>query len=359
MAEEPRKKITIKLRPAGARPAPAAAPAPAQAPTPAPAAPAPAPVEASAPVTPPPTPAPEAAAPTPPPAPVAETPAPAPAAEAPKPAAPAAPKITLKRPTPAAPAAPAAEAAPAPAPAATPDGMAAASQQAKRQTSRIALPPELMDKPMTADSEAATIKLKPISQTATPEKAETPEAVQAKKSKTARIELDSVLGNIQSNAPLSNTTQKTIKLQRQVRTAAPKPTTSTPMASVPAAGGDAGDAKEAKTIKLARPGGAPKPTLGLKKNVGTPAKADEAAPMEQLDQLEQLEDLDALSPLPAAPVAESTGAKIFTIVGIISAVASIIVTAAVCLILQKHAASPNGTPATGNTLHSLPFGRLL
>lgn len=356
MAEEPRKKITIKLRPAGARPAPAAAPAPAQAPTPAPAAPAPAPVEASAPATPPPTPAPEAAAPTPPPAPVAETPAPAPAAEAPKPAAPAAPKITLKRPTPAAPAAPAAEAAPAPAPAATPDGMAAASQQAKRQTSRIALPPELMDKPMTADSEAATIKLKPISQTATPEKAETPEAVQAKKSKTARIELDSVLGNIQSNAPLSNTTQKTIKLQRQVRTAAPKPTTSTPMASVPAAGGDAGDAKEAKTIKLARPGGAPKPTLGLKKNVGAP-KAEEAEPMEQLESLESLDDLPAMPT--AAPVAESTGAKIFTIIGIISAVASIIVTAAVCLILQKHAASPNGTPATGNTLHSLPFERVL
>lgn len=330
MAEEPRKKITIKLRPAGARPASAAAPAPASAP-----------VEASAPATPP----------APPPAPEAAAPAPAPEA----PAAPAAPKITLKRPTPAAaPAAPAAEAAPAPTPAATPDGMAAASQQAKRQTSRIELPPELTDKPMAADAEAATIKLKPISQTATPEKAETPEAVQAKKSKTARIELDSVLGNIQSNAPLSNTTQKTIKLQRQVRPAAPKPTTSAPMASV--AGGAAGDAAEAKTIKLARPGGAPKPTLGLKKNVGAP-KAEEAEPMEQLESLESLDDLPAMPT--AAPVVESTGAKIFTIIGIISAVASIIVTAAVCLILQKHAASPNGTPATGNTLHSLPFERVL
>lgn len=336
MAEEPRKKITIKLRPAGARPASAAA-APAPAPAPAPAAPAPAPVEASAPATPPtPPPAPEAPAPAPAtPAPAAETPAPAPAA------APATPKITLKRPTPAA-------------PAATPDGMAAASQQAKRQTSRIELPPELTDKPMAADAEAATIKLKPISQTATPEKAETPEAVQAKKSKTARIELDSVLGNIQSNAPLSNTTQKTIKLQRQVRPAAPKPTTSAPMASV--AGGAAGDATEAKTIKLARPGGAPKPTLGLKKNVGAP-KAEEAEPMEQLESLESLDDLPAMPT--AAPVVESTGAKIFTIIGIISAVASIIVTAAVCLILQKHAASPNGTPATGNTLHSLPFERVL
>lgn len=322
MAEEPRKKITIKLRPAGARPASAAAPAPASAPAPAPAAPANAPVEASAPATPP----------APPPAPEAAAPAPAPEA----------------------PAAPAAEAAPAPTPAATPDGMAAASQQAKRQTSRIELPPELTDKPMAADAEAATIKLKPISQTATPEKAETPEAVQAKKSKTARIELDSVLGNIQSNAPLSNTTQKTIKLQRQVRPAAPKPTTSAPMASV--AGGAAGDAAEAKTIKLARPGGAPKPTLGLKKNVGAP-KAEEAEPMEQLESLESLDDLPAMPT--AAPVVESTGAKIFTIIGIISAVASIIVTAAVCLILQKHAASPNGTPATGNTLHSLPFERVL
>lgn len=345
MAEEPRKKITIKLRPAGARPTTAAAPAPASAPVPAPAAPAPAPVEASAP----------AAPPAPPPAPEAVSPAPAPeaAAPAPAPAAPAAPKITLKRPTPAA---PAAEATPAPTPVTTPDGMAAASQQAKRQTSRIELPPELTEKPMAADAEAATIKLKPISQTATPEKSETPEAVQAKKSKTARIELDSVLGNIQSNAPLSNTTQKTIKLQRQVRPAAPKPTTSTPMTSV--AGGATSDAQEAKTIKLARPGGAPKPALGLKKNVGAP-KAEEAEPMEQLEQLESLDDVGSLSPVPAAPVAESAGAKIFTIVGIISAVASIIVTAAVCLILQKHAASPNGTPATGNTLHSLPFERVL
>ena len=163
-----------------------------------------------------------------------------------------------------------------------------------------------------------------------------------------------MLGNIQSNAPLSNTTQKTIKLQRQVRPAAPKPTTSAPMASV--AGGAAGDAAEAKTIKLARPGGAPKPTLGLKKNVGAP-KAEEAEPMEQLESLESLDDLPAMPT--AAPVVESTGAKIFTIIGIISAVASIIVTAAVCLILQKHAASPNGTPATGNTLHSLPFERVL
>ena len=79
--------------------------------------------------------------------------------------------------------------------------------------------------------------------------------------------------------------------------------------------------------------------------------------MEQLESLESLDDLPAMPT--AAPVAESTGAKIFTIIGIISAVASIIVTAAVCLILQKHAASPNGTPATGNTLHSLPFERVL
>lgn len=353
MAEEPRKKITIKLRPAGAKPATAAAPAPASAPAPAPVAPAPAPapVEASAPA-PTPAPAPEVAAPAP-------APAPAPAAAAAEPmaapAAPATPKITLKRPSPAAAApTPAATAEAAPAPAATPDGMAAAAHQAKRQTSRIELPPELTDKPMTADSEAATLKLKPISQTATPEKTETPEAVQAKKSKTARIELDSVLGNIQSNAPLSNTTQKTIKLQRQVRTAAPKPTTSAPMASVPAGGTP--EAQEAKTIKLARPGGAPKPTLGLKKNIGAP-KAEEAEPMEQLESLESLDDLPAMPP--AAPVAESTGAKVFTIVGIVAAVASIIVTAALCLVLQKHAASPNGTPATGNTLHSLPFGRLL
>lgn len=315
MAEAPRK-ITIKLRPVGAKAAPAAAPAA----TPAPAA---APVEA----------------------PVAPAPAPAPAPVAAAPVeTPATSEVTLEpvELTPI-PETPAPEAAPAPA-APTPEEMA---QQAKRQTSRIELPPE-MKQPMNADTEAPTIKLKPISATAH----EAPENPQAAKSKTARIELDAVLGGIQTNTPIANTTQKTIKLKRVAPAGGAKPTNSAPMSSVspaaPAAGGS-----EAPTIKLQRPG------LGLKKDAPKPAAAPAAEPeLESLDSLEPLEDLGSLPDLTPTAAPESAGAKAFTIIAIIAAAASIIVTLIVCGILQKHAASPDGSPATGNTLHQLPFERI-
>lgn len=312
MADPQPRKITIKLRKPGAAPAAAGA-----APKPTPAAAAPE--------------VPEAAASTPP--------------AAPAPAATPAPTITLK------PATPAPAAAAAPAPAAPEAGMTPSSQQAKRQTSRIELPPELTNQPMESDG-SATIKLKPISKTATPESAETQEAVQAKKSKTARIELDSVLGNIQSNAPLSNTTQKTIRLQRSNKISlAKKSSDSAPMASVtqPNEGGD-----DAKTIKLARPNGAPaKKPLGLQKSAG--AAANPAAEPES--ELETLESLDDLPTLPAAAAPVSTGFKVFTIISVVAAVASIIVTVLICYTLQLHGASPNGSEPNGNTIHSLPFTR--
>lgn len=295
MADAPRK-ITIKLRPVGAKAAPAAA-------TPA-----------------------AAAAPTPPPAAPVAAPEVAPAAPA------AAPEVAAKVETPAA------------APAPTPDMVEIPpeemAQQAKRQTSRIELPPEMVNQPMNAEPEAPTIKLKPISANAH----EAPENPQAAKSKTARIELDAVLGGIQTNTPLANTTQKTIKLKRATPTTTAKATTSAPIAPVadkPAGG------TEAPTLKLQRP--------ILKKDAPKPAAAEP-----ELEQLEPLEDLD-LSPLPevaSAPVVESTGAKAFTIVAIVAAVAASIAAAIVCGIIQKHAASPDGSPATGNTIHSLPFERL-
>ncbi len=280
---EPRK-ITIKLRPVGAKPA---------------------------------------GAPTPP------APPAAPAAEAPSaPEAPAAPSA----------AAPVAEAG------------AEAAQQAKRQTSRIELPPEITQQPMnpapeapaTAAGEEQTIKLKPISSSAAPAKEET----QAAKSKTARIALDSVLGGIQANAPLANTTQKTIKLKRATPAPSAKPKISAPMAPV-----GAEPAGEEKTIKLKRPA-----TLALKRDA---APATPAAPGAE-PELEPLEDLDdvPLAPLdeaPEAPAQESTGAKVFTIVSVVAACASLIVTLILCFVLQKQAASPDGSAATGNTLHSLPF----
>lgn len=321
---EPRK-ITIKLRPVGAKPAAAAkpeAPAGAAAPTPAPAA------------------APEPAV-----APVAE--APAPEAPAATPAAPEADKRQTARvdlpPEVAQPETPAAAVPPKPSKptivikkvgAATP-APAPAAEQAKRQTSRIELPPEITQQPMNPQGEA-TVRLKPISQTATPAPEDN---TQAAKSKTARIALDSVLGGIQSNTPLSNTTQKTIKLKRSVPSPTAKPAASAPMASVGAATG------EEKTIKLKRPA-----ALGLKKDAPKP----EAEPaLEALESLDELEELPAVS----APVAESAGAKAFTIVGIIAAALSVIATIVLCVVLQKQAASPNGAEATGNTLHSLPFQR--
>jgi hypothetical protein len=205
---------------------------------------------------------------------------------------------------------------------------------------------------MSDSSEAETIKLKPISEVAT----EASENPQAAKSKTARIELDSVLGGIQANTPLSNNTQKTIKLKRATP-AVSKPTVSAPMGgatpaapapAAPAAGGDA------PTIKLKRPG-AP---VGLKKDTPAPAPAAEPE-LESLDTLESLDDMD-MAPLTGVdmPAVESTGMKAFTIVAMCIAVASIIVTLMVCYVLQQHAASPDGSAPTGNTLHSLQMERL-
>lgn len=208
------------------------------------------------------------------------------------------------------------------------------AEQAKRQTSRIELPREITQQPMSTGGDA-TVRLKPISQTAAPAPEDN---AQAAKSKTARIALDSVLGGIQANTPLANTTQKTIKLKRSVPSPAAKPTASAPMTPV------TGNVGEEKTIKLKRP--AP---LSLKKDAPKPTGEPELEPLESLDELEEL------APLPSAPVAESTGSKAFTIVGIVAAALSIIATIVLCVVLQKQAASPDGSPATGNTLHSLPF----
>jgi hypothetical protein len=252
--------------------------------------------------------------------------APAPAAEAP--AAPAAEVPAAETP-----AAPAAE---------------EAAQQAKRQTSRIELPPELTDKPMSEGGEAKAIELKPISETA----AEASENPQAAKSKTARIELDAVLGGIQTNTPLANTTQKTIKLKRAVPAGGAKPTTSAPIGSAPAA--PTGTASEAPTIKLKRP-----TSLSLKKDAPAPAAADKPAEpeLESLDSLESLEPLDDMTMMPLVPAEESAGKKAFTAIAIAAAALGIIATIILCVILQKHAASPDGSAPTGNTLHSLPFER--
>ena len=201
-----------------------------------------------------------------------------------------------------------------------------------------------------APAEEKTIKLKPVSATATPAKDET----QAAKSKTARIALDSVLGGIQSNTPLANTTQKTIKLKRATPPGgAAKPKASAPM--TPVSGGEGG---EEKTIKLKRPG-----TITLKKapGPGAPAPAPKPADEPELEQLENLDDADLtpLADLPPLPEAkESTGSKVFTIIAIVAACVALILTALTCLKLQQQAASPNGEEATGNTLHSLPFKAL-
>ncbi|MDO5463072.1 MAG: hypothetical protein Q4F99_06285, partial [bacterium] len=227
-----------------------------------------------------------------------------------------------------------------------------AAQQAKRQTSRIELPPELTSAPMNAQ-EATTIRLKPISQTATP----AGEDAQASKSKTARIALDSVLGGIQANTPLSNTTQKTIKLKRAAAPAAAgKSTPSAPMAAAAPAG------EEDKTIKLnKRPAGLSikKPALGLKKPV-TP----EATPAATEDGLENLETLESLDDMPSTPMmgvqpveAESGALKIFTIIGSIAAAAAVVIGIMLWFTMQNQACSPDGSEPTGNTLHSFSMQR--
>jgi len=249
-------------------------------------------------------------------------------AGAPAPVAPVAPVAPEAVATPA----PEAPSAPMPSAAATPESTA---EQTKRQTSRIELPPELVQQPMTA--EAPTLKIKTISETAS----EAPDTAQAAKSKTARIALDSVLGGIQSNTPLANTTQKTIKLKRAVPSGAAHQTTSAPIAPV------AAPESEEKTIKLKRPAG-----LTLKKDAPKPAEE------EGLEPLEELEPITETAPLAPAPAPVSTGAKVFTAISVAAAAISIIVTLVLCGVLQRQAASPNGEQSTGNTLHSLPFQRI-
>ena len=319
---EPRK-ITIKLRSVGAKPAigvkPATAPA-ASAPTPA--AEPPAPPPAPAPETPPATTVPTPSAATIPPPPVEAS-------------APEAKGAGLPSAVQAPPAAP--EAKPA-----TPSAPSATAEQAKRQTSRIELPPEITQQPMAGGDAEPTIKLKPISQTAKPAE----ENPQAAKSKTARIALDSVLGGIQADAPLSNTTQKTIKIKRPSESAAPKPTLSKPMTPV----GEATPPSEQKTIKAVK-----RPSLSLNK---TPPKKPEAASDDGMESLEELEDLSSIPEMPALPAQESAGAKAFTIVGIVAAAIGLILTIVTCIVMQKQAAKPyEGAENTPNTLHSLPFSR--
>ncbi len=228
------------------------------------------------------------------------------------------------------------------------------AEQAKRQTSRIALPPELTQQPMMAPVDNdATIKLKPVSQAVAP--TEAPEATaQANKSKTARIALDTVLGGIQANAPLANTTQKTIKLKRSTPKASAPAPASAPMASVETPA----DASEEKTIKLKKPGGVTLKKPGLKTVKTAPAAAP--APEGELETLEPLDEAD-LAPIPMmAPVEEeSKGAKIFTTIAIVAAVASILLTLVLCVKLQSQAASADGSEPNGNTLHSLPFKQII
>ncbi len=347
---EPRK-ITIKLRPVGAKPAGITLKKPKAA---TPAAPAP---EAPA--------APAAEVPLEPLEELPDTPAMTPVAEA-APAAPETP-VVAEVATPAAPETPA-EAPTVEVPKAEAPKVenlkvevtAPSAEQAKRQTSRIALPPELTQQPMSAPaasgSEESTIKLKPVSQAAVTA-TETPEATQANKSKTARIALDSVLGGIQTNTPLSNTTQKTIKLKRS----APKPASAAPSstpAMTPVEGSK--DASEDKTIKLKRPGsiGLKKPTLKTPAKPAKPAAGTDEPELETLETLDEA-DLAPITPMMAAPVEEESKAqKIVTSIAIVAAVASILLTVVLCVKLQYHAASANGSEPNGNTLHSLPFSQL-
>ncbi len=336
MAEAPRK-LTIKLRPVGAKPAEA---------TPPPAAATPAP----------------AAEPTPAPEPMPAAPADEtlePIAELPEEDITTARTIPLKKPTatpaptielPTAKAEDIAEARTIPLKKATPPA-ALSGEQAKRQTSRVQLPEGLLSDAEQAKRQTSRMELdgdlKPVSEVPTEEKPDP----QAAKSKTARIALDSVLGGIQANSPLSGTTQKTIKLKRA--SAAPaKPTVSAPMPSASAA--PAGDTD--KTIKLKKPGVTlKKPGVTLKKP-DAPAPADEG--LEALDTLEPLDDIATLEPTAVPKAEESLVTKIFTIAAIAAAVVGIVLCIVTCMVIQKQAASPDGSAPTGNTLHTLSFQRM-
>jgi len=167
-------------------------------------------------------------------------------------------------------------------------------------------------------------------------KPSSPAQLQAAKSKTSRISLDSAIG-VAPMAPMSadKGEPKTIRLKRPTGLGVPAPTPSKtptapirqtsriPDAALPTEGGDSSSVTQKKTLKIKRPGAA-------KEEASTEAGAAPEAFPEGV-QLTPLSALDI-----EAPKEEST---VFTAVAMVAALAAVFVVAALtyCLVAQVFA----------------------
>lgn len=184
------------------------------------------------------------------------------------------------------------------------------------------------------DSNAPTMKVKSISALTQHIEADAVSNAaattnQAAKSKTARIALDSVLSGINGESPLSGSIPaKTIKLKRMTPTA------------------DSSTGSSAATIKIKRPGA----SSGIALKKAPIASVSTEAELSLIDDL----DMTNLAELSNVSVPQATENKAFTVIAIIAASITLLVTGALIFCTGAQTGSPDGNP-TGNTLSSISF----
>jgi hypothetical protein len=162
--------------------------------------------------------------------------------------------------------------------------------------------------------------------------------VQAAKSKTSRISLDSAIG-VAPNAPMGSdkTEPKTIRLKRPVDLAAPPPKVSTapirqtsriPDSVLPtaeAAAADASSVTQKKTLKIKRPG----------------AKEEGASAAPAAEGGEAFPEGVALTPLSPLDLPVKEESSVFTTLALVAAALAFVVIGALVWCLMAHAVGPD------------------
>lgn len=267
---------------------------------------------------------------------------------------PTAPAVAAPAPAPVAAAAPAAPAAAAPAPAAVAPAPAAAPATVRLRP--VIQPAATMPPPAApaAAPAAAAPAVTPVASPLQPVHPPTPGShplpdgpkppssaqVQAAKSKTSRISLDSAIG-VAPMSPMGaeKAEPKTIRLKRPADLAAPPPKVSTapirqtsripdsvlPAAEPAAAAADSTSVTQKKTLKIKRPG-------------GKDEAAAAAAPAEGGESFPEGVALTPLSPIDL-PVKEES--KVFTTIALIAAILALCVMGALVYCLLAHGMGPD------------------
>lgn len=131
---------------------------------------------------------------------------------------------------------------------------------------------------------------------------------QAAKSKTARISLNDAIGA----APVKNDAapMKTIRIKRPVDLPSSAPSAAAPSAVAPAEGESEADITQRKTLKVARPGSAVRPTgkFGIKRPAAAAAPAVPTSTAEgAVSDIADIPDVAPIAPVPAAKDIASDG----------------------------------------------------